>query len=123
MNGIMPQQQRGLSFGGFVFGAFLLVLVSTFGLKLIPPYIEDAKIQSTFNDLVHEPDLQKATPKDFQNAFDRHAAIDDITAIKSSDIDISADGDRVVLSATYSVKVPMVANMSVLLEFNPTSGK
>jgi len=65
--------------------------------------------------------MQNATAHDILQSFDRHSGVDDITAIKSSDIVISSDGGRPVLSASYSVKIPVAGNISLLLEFNPSS--
>ncbi|MFZ5522935.1 MAG: DUF4845 domain-containing protein [Pseudomonadota bacterium] len=123
MNNAMPVQQRGLSFGGFIFGAFLLVIVSISLLKLIPAYIQNAQINSVFNEIVHDPSMDKASPREIRNAFDKRASIDDITAIKSDEIEIASDGGRLDLSASYSVKVPLFGNVSVLLEFNPSSDR
>ena len=121
MHTTMPIQQRGLTLGGFMVGAFLVVIVAITLLKLVPAYIQDAQINSVFKDIAHDPDMQKATPHDIQNSFDRRASIDAITAIKGDDIDISTDGNMPVLSASYVVKVPLVANISLYLEFNPSS--
>jgi hypothetical protein len=121
MNTAMPVQQRGMSFSGFIFAAFLLVICAIFGFRLIPAYIQDATINSTFNEISRDPNMQNATPHDIMDSFDRHSAVDDITAIKSSDIVISSDGGRPVLSASYTVKIPVVGNISLLLEFNPSS--
>jgi hypothetical protein len=123
MNPAISARQRGLSFGGFILGAFLLVLISITGLKLIPAYIQSTEINNAFNLISHDPDMQKASLQEIRNSFSRRASIDNITAIKADDIDISADGDRLVLSASYSVKIPLVANASLYLEFNPSSGK
>jgi hypothetical protein len=121
MNTAMPMQQRGITFGGFIFGAFLLVLFGITGLKLIPAYMQAAQIKNIFVTIAHDPDMQKATPHDIQVSFEKRASIDAITAIKASDIDISSDGGMPVLSASYSVKVPLFANVSLFMEFNPSS--
>ena len=123
MNTAMPVQQRGLGFGGFVFGAFLLVLVSIFGLKLIPVYIQNAQINTVFAEIVRDPNMEKASPREIRNSFDRRASIDAITSIKSDDIEIASGDGQLELSANYSVKVPLFGNASILLEFNPSSGK
>ena len=121
MNTAMPMQQRGITLGGFMIGAFVLVIVAITGLKLVPAYIQDARINSIFKEIAHDPDMQKATPHDIQVSFEKRATIDDITAIKPSDVDISSDGDTPVLSANYVVKIPLVGNISLYLEFNPSS--
>lgn len=114
-------KQRGVSFGGFLIGAFLLVIFGITGLKLIPAYIQDAQIKNIFITIARDPDMQKAAPYDIKASFDRRAVIDNITSIKSSDIDISSNGGMPVLSASYFVKVPLVGNISLYMEFNPSS--
>jgi hypothetical protein len=121
MNTAMPVQQRGMSFSGFIFSAFLLVICAIFGFRLIPAYIQDATINSTFNEISRDPNMQNATTHDILESFDRRSSVDDITAIKSSDIIITSDGGRPVLSASYSVRVPVAGNVSLILEFNPSS--
>jgi hypothetical protein len=123
MNKAMPVQQRGISFGGFIFGAFLLVFIGITGLKLVPAYMQAAQIKSIFETMVHDPDLQKASPHDIQVSFDKRATIDNIKAIKAEDIEISSEDGRMVLSASYEVKVPLGGNVSFLLSFNPSSAK
>jgi hypothetical protein len=121
MNTAMPMQQRGITFSGFIIGAVLLVFLAITGLKLVPAYMQAEEIKNIFVTIAHDPDMQKATPHDIQASFDRRASIDAITAIKASDIDISSNGGMPVLSANYSVKVPLGGNVSFLLEFNPSS--
>ncbi len=124
MNTVMPARQRGIGFGGFVFGAFLLVVVSIFGLKLIPAYMQEATIKNVFNAITHDPDMQKASMREIRSSFDKRANIDRITAITSEDIEISSsDNGRLRLSATYSVKIPLASNVSLVLDFNPTSAE
>jgi len=56
-------------------------------------------------------------------SFSKRASIDDITAVKAEDIEIASSGGRLELSASYAIKVPLVANVTLCLEFNPTSAK
>ncbi|MFZ2540359.1 MAG: DUF4845 domain-containing protein [Gallionella sp.] len=123
MKAIMGMQQRGLSFGGFILGAFLLVLVSITGLKIIPVYIQNAEIKSVFSTISHDPDMQKASPREIRTSFEKRADIDNITAIKADDIEINIENGQIELSASYSVKVPLFGNASLVLEFNPSSDK
>lgn len=123
MNKAMPARQRGLSFFGFIFGAFILVLASITGLKLIPAYMEDAKISNLFTAIASDPEMQRASPRDIRMSFVKRASIDNITAVRADDIDIASGGGRLELSASYAIKVPLVANASLYLEFNPTSAK
>lgn len=123
MSTVMPLQQRGMTFGGFLFGAFLVVLFGILALKIIPAYMQDAKIKNVFMGIARDPELQKGSPTDIRVSFEKQASIEGIKIIKPSDIDISSDNGKLVLSASYTVKVPLSGNISLLMEFNPTSGE
>ena len=123
MNKAMPAKQRGLSFSGFLFGAVILILVSIVGLKLIPAYIENATIKNLFVTIANDPEMQGATVGAIKMSFSKRSSIEDVRVIGADDIDIAkVDGD-LVLSASYAVKVPLVANISLYLEFSPSSGQ
>lgn len=121
MTTAMPAKQHGLSFSGFIAGVVVLVIVSIFGLKLIPAYMQDARIKNLFTVIANDPDMQKATPRDIRLSFEKRAEIDDVRAIKAEDIQIDKDGERLVLSASYPVLIPLVANISLYLEFKPSN--
>ena len=121
MNTAMLSKQRGLGFSGFLFGAAALVFASILGLKLIPAYMQDARIKNTFVVIANDAELQKASPREIRMAFSKRAEIDDIKAVLPDDIEIAKDGERLVLSASYDVRIPLFANISLYLEFNPSS--
>lgn len=121
MNTAMPSKQRGLSFSGFMAGAVILILVSITGLKVIPAYMQDATIKNIFVTIANDPEMQKASLGDIRMAFAKRATIDDIKVITADDVDITKDGGQLVLSASYPVKVPLAGNISLYLDFNPSS--
>jgi len=123
MNAALQATQRGLSFSGFIFGAFILVFASIIGLKLIPNYMQDATIKNLFVAIANDPEMQKASPGTIRMSFIKRASVDNITAVKAEDIEIANDAGRLVLSASYAVKVPLVGNASLYLDFNPSSAK
>ncbi|MDO8349779.1 MAG: DUF4845 domain-containing protein [Gallionella sp.] len=121
MNTTKFDRQRGLGFSGFIQGAFILVLLSVLGLKLLPVYMQNGEIKQLFTTIVHDPEMQKASLRDIRNSYSRRASIDNITAIEPEDIDIDREGDKMILSASYAVKIPLAGNMSLYLDFNPSS--
>lgn len=117
----MSKQQRGLSMSGFLVTAIVLIFVAVLAMKLIPSYIQDGEIREVFNAVARDPGLKDATDRDIQLAYAKRAVVADITAIKLEDVEISKDNGSLTLSASYQVKIPLVANISLLLEFNPSS--
>lgn len=113
--------QRGIALGSFLVTCVLVIFVALIGLKLAGPYMEYFKIKADFKKVATNPELQTASAKEIKSGFWKYAAIDDITSITQDDIDVEKTGSDITLSATYSVKVPLVANISLLVDFNPTS--
>lgn len=115
------KRELGVSLGGFLIVCFVLVFAALLGFKLFTPYMQYFAVQKTLKVLAVNPELKSGTRRDLQGAFARYALIDNITAISGEDIEVAKDGNEIVLSASYSVKVPLVANISLLIDFNPTS--
>lgn len=117
----MQKYQRGLSLSGLLLGAVILVFVSLLVMKLIPPYLQNAEINKLFTTIANDPDMQKVSLNEIRNSFSRRASIDNITAIRADEIDIDTSADKPVLTASYFVKIPLVANISLYLDFNSAS--
>ena len=117
-------KQRGVSFGGFIMLIALLGGVAVFAMKLIPAYMESGKIQKAFDVIVRDPAMQTATVAEIKESFSKRANVmDNVTAITPNDIEIIKEGNSLKLSASYSKKVPLVANVSLLIEFNASAPK
>lgn len=121
MNTAILSKQRGLGFPGFMAVAVILAFVGITGLKVIPAYMQDATIQSLFVSIANDPEMQKASLRDIHMSFVKRASVEDVKAISADDIDVEKDGERLVLSASYYVKMPLVGNISLYLDFNPSS--
>jgi hypothetical protein len=116
-----PASQQGLGLSAFLFGAVLLVLFSILGLKMVPAYIESAEVANIFSAVAADPELQNAGVAELKGGYVKRASIDDIRAIRADDIEFQQQDGRWVLSAHYSVTIPLLANVSLLLDFNPSS--
>lgn len=109
------KNQHGLGITGYIFVLFMLSMGALLVFKLFPPYTEYFMIQREFKNLTVNPGLQDG--KALKSAFQRYADINNVTGINADDIEIS----NTAVSAKYSVKVPLFANINLLLEFNPSS--
>ena len=119
----MLATQRGLSFVLFLLVAIFAACASIGGMKLIPAYMQYEQIKNMFITIANDPELKKASRGDILMSFTKRASIDNITAINAEDIDIIKDNDRLILSASYSHKVPLLGNASLCLDFSPSSAK
>jgi Domain of unknown function (DUF4845) len=114
-------RQRGIGFVGFILTAAGLIFVAIVGMKMVPPYIHSAQIAQIFRTIAADPAMQDASIKDIKDSYDKRANIDYISDITSADIDITKSNGRLILSTSYTVKIPVAGNVTLLLEFNPSS--
>jgi hypothetical protein len=115
------RRQYGLTMTGFLVTAVILVFAALLGFKIVPAYMEYYTIQRQIKLVANE--VSATDRRAIENAFDRRATVENITAISAKDLEITKEGDKVILSVEYSVKVPLVANLSALMDFKATSDK
>lgn len=117
----MAGKQRGLSFTGFILGAVGIIFVAILGMKLVPAYVHSAQVAEIFRTIAADPAMQGASVKEIRESYSKRAGVNSITDITADDIEIVQEGGQLSLSTNYSVKIPLVANITLLLEFNPSS--
>jgi len=117
----MYRRQRGLSMAVFLVVAAILVIGAIGGMMVGPAYMEYAKIKKAVAAVALEG--RATSVAEVRKAFDRRAQIDDIDVISSQDLDVSKEGGEVVISFAYSKKVPLVSNISLLIEFAGASNR
>jgi hypothetical protein len=106
---------------GFLVTAVILVLTALLGFQIAPPYMEYYTIKKQIRIVGNE--LSATDRRAAENAFDRRATVENITAISAKDLEITKDGDKIILSVEYSVKVPLVGNLSACMDFTASSDK
>lgn len=117
----MASKQRGMGFMGFIFVAVGIIFVAIVGMKLVPAYLHSIQIAHILKEVANDSVMQTASVKDIKESYSKRANINYITDITAEDIEISKDGGKLVLSASYSVKIPVGGNASLVLEFSPSS--
>jgi len=83
--------------------------------------MESATIQSLFVSVASDPDMEKASRRNILRAYSKRAVIENITAITRDDIDVEDDNGTLILSASYTKKIHLAGNVSLYMEFNPSS--
>jgi hypothetical protein len=112
-------RQSGVSLGGLLAVLAVLVVIGIFGMKLIPSYIEFGAAKKAIDAIAREK--QNATVTEIRKSFDARATIDDITAVKSADLEISKDGQQVVIAFAYRREIPLFSNLGVYIDFAANS--
>ena len=111
----MKNTQRGISLMGLIIGLFILVVVALFAMKVIPSYLEYASAKSAIQSISR--DQQISTPQMVRNAFEARAQIDNITAIRASDLEITKEGNRMAISFAYRKEVALNDNVGLYIDY------
>lgn len=114
-------RQRGLSMATFMVVAVVLVLGAIAGMKIGPAYMEYGKVKKAVSAVAIEG--RTATVVEVRKGFDRRAQIDDINVIGGQDLEVSKEGGEVVVAFSYSKKVELFGNVSLLIEFAGASNQ
>jgi hypothetical protein len=110
-------RQRGLSLVGLLFIGIIVVALLMLGAKLVPAVVEYIAIERAVQKIKNEAN----TVGEIRSAFDRHATIDDIKSISSRDLDITKEGDKIVISYAYTYNVPILDNVRLVIDFSGTT--
>lgn len=119
--GTYRTQQKGVSLSGLLMWSVVLVMVAILGMKLAPAYIEYASIQKALVGIASDPNFKDTTPRQIRESFLKRSQIDNISAVSGKDIEIKKENKQRSLEINYSVTVPLVANISLFIEFNASS--
>ena len=115
------KSQSGLSLVGVLLVGSMAAAVVLLGLRLVPVVSEYFGIKRALASVAGAANPQTATVSELRNAFTKRAIVDDISSITASDVDITKENGRIVMSVDYSRKVPLFSNVSLMIEFSASS--
>ena len=113
--------QRGVTLISLIIVGALVAMVAVVGIKVAPDVIEYFTIVKDVKATAQDPSIKGATVAEIRRAFQRRAQIDGINAISENDLDISKEGNEIVISFAYSKKVPLYGPVSFLIDFQGSS--
>ena len=61
--------------------------------------------------------------RDIRVSFDRRNSLEGVQDLKGEDLEITKDGDQTVVTAAWSVRVPIVYNFNACLDFTASTSK
>ncbi|MDD3325799.1 MAG: DUF4845 domain-containing protein [Zoogloea sp.] len=115
------KSQSGVSLIGVMIGGAVLAALLLVGLKLIPVVSEYMGVKRSMAAVVAGANPQTATVSELRSAFTKRALVDDVTTVTASDLDITKEDGRIVMSIEYSRKVKLFGNVSLLIDFSAST--
>jgi Domain of unknown function (DUF4845) len=115
----MKSKQRGLSFIGLLFVGGVLAFAGVIGAQVAPTFIEFQAIKKAAGKAANEG----STPPDVRRIFDKSGEVDDFKAVAGKDLDITKQGDKVVVSFAYNKEIHLGGPAYLLLKYAGTTAK
>ena len=113
----MAAKQRGLSLLGLIAVLFVGVVAALFAMRIIPSFLE-FRTAKTAIELI-APTAQN--PAEARRAFENRAAIDDISTIQAKDLEITREGNQLVIAFAYRKEVPLFGPVGLYIDYAANS--
>ncbi|MEO5661289.1 MAG: DUF4845 domain-containing protein [Polaromonas sp.] len=108
----MRSRQRGISFIGLLFVGIVLAVIGVVGAQVFPTFIEYEAV----NRAVNKASAGSTVPE-VRTLFDKAADIDNITSIKSRDLEVTKDGEKIVVSYAYQREIHLVGPAFLTMKY------
>ena len=107
--------QRGVTISGLLIWCVIIAVVALLGMKVLPTVMEYYKTLKDAKATVSN--LQPgATVADVRKAYANYANIDNLE-LKPEELEITKDGNQIVISFAYDKKIPLFLNVNLLIEY------
>lgn len=115
-------RQSGLSLLGFLFVAIVVLVIVIVGFRVLPAYIEYFSVQRALVESLSEAkDFQD--PTGIRRSFQRRVDSGYIESVGGRDLDLRKIGNEHVLSVAWTRRLPLVSNVSLLIEFDAMASR
>ena len=114
----LKSRQRGVTMWGMFMISLMVVFFALLLFKLIPPYLQDLKVNGALDSIEKEASGSGMSKPEIIVALRKRFDIDDIDHVDPADITIQRRGVFIVVDIEYEAIVPLVLNISALIEFN-----
>jgi hypothetical protein len=109
-------RQDGISFIGLLFVVGVLAALGVLAAEVFPTLVEyQAILKAT------QKSAAGSTVPEVRQIFDKASAIDDFTSVTGKDLDVSKNGDKVVVKFAYNKEIHMFGPAFLLLKYSGES--
>jgi sensor histidine kinase regulating citrate/malate metabolism len=116
MTSQFKSKQRGISFLGLIVVGVLLAMVGVIGAQVFPTYLEYTAV----NKAVNKASLG-STVAEVRNIFDKQTQVDDIKSITGKDLEVSKDGEKIIVRFAYEREIHLTGPAFLTLKYTGQS--
>lgn len=118
MLNVLPRQQRGFSKLGLVSMLVVLVSVLTFGLKVLPVYIDHNFVRGVAETLVESGRTNTMTQAEVREEIAASMRVNNVRDFDLNSITTTRSNGANTISISYERRIPLVANIDVVVSFD-----
>jgi Tfp pilus assembly protein PilE len=111
--------ESGVSLSGLIVVLIVLGALALVAIKVTPAFLEYRAVKDSI--VKAKADAGSGTVREIQQAFDKNAGVNDVSAISGRDLVITRDGGSTEISFAYEKRIPLAGNASLLLDFTGTT--
>jgi hypothetical protein len=108
----LRSRQRGISFFGLIFVGALLAMAGVVAAQIFPTYVEYQAISKAANKA-----KEGASPAEVRSIFDKQSEVDDFKSVSGKDIEVTKEGDKVVVAFAYQREIHLVGPAWLTLKY------
>jgi hypothetical protein len=112
----LRSKQRGISFMGLLFVGGVLAVTGVVAAQVFPTFLEYQAIQKAVDKAA-----QGNTVAEVRNLFDKITSVDNIKSIKGKDLEVTKEGDKVVVSFSYQNEIHLTGPAWLTLKYTGRS--
>ena len=110
-------REAGFSLSGLIVVLVVLGALAVMAMRVFPAWVEYRSIKQA----IAAAKAAGCSNREMQQAFERSAEINNITVIGSKDLVITRDNGQAEVSFAYEKRIPLAANVSLLIDYAGTT--
>ena len=118
LNSKSLRDQAGVSKFGMLMVFILLVGFFTFGLKVVPMYVDHNLITGICEGLIENGEADNMTITDIRQRVSNTLNINNVRDFNLSNITVRKENDQAIITIAYERRVELIANLDVVAKFD-----
>jgi|MEHZ01.5.fsa_nt_MEHZ011472056.1_1 hypothetical protein len=112
------REQTGVSKFGLLIVFILIISFITFGLKVVPLYVDHNLISGVYEELIENGEAANMTITEIRQRVSNTLRINNVTDFDLSSITTRKENDQAIIIIAYERRVELAANLDVVAKFD-----
>ena len=112
------RQQVGVTVMGLIIALVLVIVLALFAMKVLPSFMEYRTAKANIQAVARSG---AQSPQDIRRAFENRATIDNINTIRPQDLEITKEGNQMVISFAYRKEIPLFTGVGLYIDYAANS--